>query len=119
MGKLRIRRKSYVRKPYRRKSGIRVKGSRVKSARFTIKDRGAPGRTPRAKRWYSPKGTLRGWSEDMSEGERRKRAAIGRSDLSSARALQSLANVTTDKGTERKARADARYFFARHKSRRK
>jgi len=119
-GKLRIksyRRKSFIKDviPGRGVKRKRIKATRVKS--HLRPDKGKPGRTPKAKRWFKPKATLHGWSKDLSANVRRARASIGRSDLSSARALIQLANVTTDRETKRVARDDAKYFFAKHKSR--
>lgn len=120
MGKIRI--KGYRRKGYRRdilpgpgrKMGY-IKPTRVKS--HLRPDLGAPGKTPKARRWFRARGTLSGWEKTQSVSERRRRAARGRSDLSSARALQQLANITTDRETRRAARADAKYFYAKHKGR--
>jgi len=58
-----------------------------------------------------------GWSKDDSQAKRRAAALKSRNGdaLKAARALNSLANVTTDYETKRKARADAIYFFNLHK----
>jgi hypothetical protein len=66
-----------------------------------------------------PPYNLGGWSKKHSTLTRRKLALESRSQmqslgdkrLSAARALQALANVTKDRATKAKARADAKYFF--------
>jgi hypothetical protein len=57
------------------------------------------------------------WHKDESADERRHNAlqAHNGNELATGRALQALANVTTDSETAKLARADAEYFF-RHKS---
>lgn len=116
MGKLRVSVRGYRRKGYRRK-GAYVDPSYVDPHTKLVPDRGKPGRTPKAERWFKPKGTLGGWDKDQSASERRRRAARGRSDLSSGRALQALANVTTDRETKSVAKQDADYFFKKVKRR--
>ena len=65
--------------------------------------------------------TLGGWSKDKGT-ETRRRLALGSRPknwtlkhrrLSTARALQALANVTKDRGTKQKAISDAKYFYNR------
>ncbi len=120
--KLRITRKAHKRKSYVKDviPGKGVKRKRipktiVKKSTFLTKDRGKLGLTPKAQRWFKPVGTLSGWEKTQSTSERRRKAARGRTDLSSARALNQLANVTSDRATERVARADAKYFFEKHR----
>lgn len=67
------------------------------------------------KKWFNPQNNLHGWEKDQTPGERRRNASKGRDDLSSARALQSLANVTKDMETKRTASVDAKYFFEKNK----
>lgn len=57
-----------------------------------------------------------GWRKDMGQAKRREAALDSRKNnpLKAARALNSLANVTTDPETRRRARADANYFFRLH-----
>lgn len=76
------------------------------------------------KKWYvkavreKPPYNL-GWKKTQSTGVRRRAALSSRPKnwgldkrrLSAARALNALANVTTDKRTEELARRDANYFF--------
>lgn len=63
-------------------------------------------------RWFTG-GEALGWRKDDSQTKRRRIALRNRhgDHLKTARALQALANVTQDRETKRKARADARYFF--------
>lgn len=75
------------------------------------------------KKWYKPK-TETGWDRDM--GERERRALVYKAFknepmpyLSSARAMQALANIhksspTGDPVTAEKANKDAEYFFKKH-----
>ena len=113
--RLRVTRKGYTRKAYTRKDGTRVKGSYVKPSAFYIKDVGARGRTPQRKRWYKP-GVKMGWEKGMSVSKRRSKALKTHrgSVLATARALQALSNVSTDKTTKREAKRDADYFFKLH-----
>ena len=83
-----------------------------KTISYKTKDKGKLGKTPERERWYSPT-TEMGWRKDQPAATRRSLAlkAHGRDKLATARALQSLANVTTDKTTKKLARSDALYFF--------
>lgn len=69
-------------------------------------------------KWYEHGKSLN-WHKDDSQSKRRQAALKSRRGnvLKTARALQSLANVTTDRETKRKAQADARYFYSLHKRR--
>lgn len=91
-----------------------------KRVTFLTKDKGEPGKTPKEDRWYEP-GVHTGWSKGMARTERRRKvlSAHNGNTLSSARAMQSLANVTTDAPTRREAMADAKYFYTVHNRRRK
>jgi len=121
----RIRIKGYKRKGYIKdvKPGPGVKKGRISAT--TVRghlrvDKGKPGRTPKAQRWFKPTRRL-GWDKDMPQ-EKRLRVAIAsrpgswdmhRKNLSAFRALNALANVTTDRETETKARQDARVLRRR------
>lgn len=97
---------------------IRVTQTRNgKRVTFLTPDKGKPGKTPKSEQWYEP-GVETGWKKDMPEGKRRRLVlqAHKGDELSSARSMQAKANVTTDRETEQKARADAVYFFGEHKS---
>lgn len=74
---------------------------------------------PKAKtkeRWFQAGAPLN-WRKDSSQAQRRRAALSSRRGnlLATGRALNALANVTQDKETQTKARADAKYFFARYK----
>jgi hypothetical protein len=71
-------------------------------------------------RWFRA-GRPLGWRKDMPIKKRRQIALKHRRGnyLATARALLALANVTKDKETKRKARADAKYFFALHKKKKR
>ncbi|MDD5387648.1 MAG: hypothetical protein PHQ22_10685 [Sulfuricurvum sp.] len=62
-----------------------------------------------------------GWHKTDSQTRRRKAALSSRKGnaLSTARALQALANVTQDRETIRKAHADAQYFYRLHNKKKK
>jgi hypothetical protein len=93
---------------------IRVKDKRGYS--YLRTDTGKKGRTPKAKRWYEPSVEM-DWGKGMGIKERRENAleAHGGDALATARALQALANVTTDPSTKAKAGADAKHFYALHR----
>ena len=71
-------------------------------------------------KWYHHGKSL-GWSKDDGQIKRRRAALASRRGnyLKTARALQSLANVTTDPTTKRRATADARYFYGKYAATRK
>ncbi|MGZ4886340.1 MAG: hypothetical protein ACXV5O_01400 [Candidatus Aminicenantales bacterium] len=105
MAQIKVSRKSYTRKD----------GTVVKATTYYAKDRGKPGKTPESEKWYKPDVEMN-WNKDMSTGTRRANAlkAHKGDELATARALQALANVTTDPQTKKLAKADADYFFAKH-----
>lgn len=65
--------------------------------------------------WFNPKKHT-GWDKDMPMDERRAKMlhAHKGNKLAAGRAMQALANVTTDQETKQKARADALYFYRQH-----
>lgn len=107
MAQLTIKRKGYTRKD----------GTRVKASTFKIKDRGEPGRTPKAEQWFEP-GVKTGWEKGQPESVRRAKVlkAHKGDELASARSMQALANVTTDRETASKAARDAKYFYRQHRA---
>ena len=115
MPKLRVERKAHTRKAYLREDGTRVVGSEVSSSTFRTKDRGKPGRTPKEEQWFESQ-VPTGWDKDHPEAARRVKvlSSHGGDELASARAMQAIANVTTDRETKIEARADARYFYRIH-----
>lgn len=124
MGKITVKRKAYTRKAYTRKDGVKVKGSKVPATTFQIKDRGKKGRTPKSKRWAVFERQT-GWKKNQKPSTRRakmlaatdKRLSLHDRYVQAGRMLNQLANVTTDKATERAARTDANYFFRKAKGR--
>jgi len=116
MAKLLIKRRAYHRRSYVRKDGTPVRASDVPASSFKVKDRGAPGRTPKSQRWFSPQ-VRTGWSKDLSQKVRIARVVRAHKGdlLASARSLQALANVSTDSATQRKAQSDAGILFKRHR----
>lgn len=107
MPKLRVHRKSY------RRGGKRIKGST-----YLTKDRGKRGRTPKSERWYETQVETE-WHKELDKKTRRALALKGHKGdlLATARGLQALSNVTTDRETKAKARADAQYFFDEYRKR--
>lgn len=71
-------------------------------------------------KWFEP-GTKMNWSKDDSQTTRRRNALKSRRGnlLRTARGLMALSNVTQDKETQRKSRADALYFYAKHRKEKK
>jgi len=95
-----------------RKGYYRKNGTYVKPTTYRMEDRGKKGRTPKSEKWYAPR-TKMNWSKDMAVNTRRNNAlrAHGGDALATARALQALANVTTDRETKREAGWDSAYFL--------
>ena len=106
MARIMVTRKSYVRKD----------GTLVKETAYYTKDRGKPGKTPESEKWYEHNVEMNWHKDDPAETRRANalKASKG-NELAAARALQALANVTADRDTARLAKADADYFFAKHK----
>ena len=75
-------------------------------------------------KWFPAEGKPLGWRKEEGQAKRRATALASRNGnyLKTARALQALANVNSgpkgDRETERKARADAIYFFMKHRQKR-
>jgi hypothetical protein len=79
---------------------------------YLTEDKGKLGKTPESEQWYKPV-VVTGWKKDMPEKDRRPLVleAHEGDELTSARAMLALANVTTDKETKAAARADGLYFL--------
>ena len=103
MAKFKVTRKSYVRKD----------GTVVKGITYYTQDKGKQGKTPESEKFYRPKVEMH-WHKDQPTKMRRINAlkAHEGDELATARALQALANVTTDIETAKLAKTDADYFFA-------
>lgn len=106
MSVIKVTRKSYVRKD----------GTRVKATTYFTQDKGKPGKTPESQKFFHPK-VVMNWHKDEPPETRRTNALKAHNDdrLAAGRALQELANVTTDRETSRLAKADADYFFSKLK----
>jgi hypothetical protein len=102
MAQIKVTRKSYI-----RQDGIKVKGTA-----YYAKDRGKPGKTPENEKWYQHNVEMN-WHKHQPAEMRRTNALRAHSGnkLAAARALQALANVTTDLETAKLAKIDADYFF--------
>jgi hypothetical protein len=99
------------RDPFTRRDGTRVHGG-------CVPDKGAPGKTPAAKRFakFEP-GYLPGWGKDKSAGERHaalRRQTVREGCVTVIRRLTQLRNVTTDRPTEMKAKADAKWLHGQN-----
>ena len=116
MPKLTVKRKAHIRRAHLREDGARIKYTKVKASTFKTEDRGEPGRTPKDEQWFEPQ-VETGWKKEDSEGIRRVHVldAHKGDELASARAMGALANVSTDRETSSKARADAKYFYKIHR----
>jgi len=110
MGKRRIKRRGYT-----RRGNVWVRGTT-----YEAEDRGAPGKTPKSKKWFQEAIGKRppyhlGWKKDKPQEQRIRLAIASRPKnwseqqrtLSASRALQALANISTDRETASKAKADA------------
>lgn len=85
-----------------------------KIIRYQTPDKGAQGRTPESEQFYHPN-IETGWQKDMPGDKRRDlmlRSHKG-DNLAAGRAMQALANVTTDQETKKSARKDALFFFSK------
>jgi len=116
--KITVKRKAHNRKAYLRKDGTRVKSAQIGASTFRIKDRGERGKTPKRERWFEPQ-VETGWEKSQNQSVRRGKVLKAHNGdyLASGRAMQALANITTDRETRKKARADAVYFMGEYKSR--
>ena len=105
MGTITVHRRGYTRKD----------GTYVQPTTYETEDRGKPGKTPESQRFYHPDVEM-DWHKDKSAETRRSHALKAHSGdkLATARSLQALANVTTDKKTAELAKKDADYFFKKH-----
>jgi hypothetical protein len=85
----------------------------VKGNTYYTKDKGKPGKTPESEKWYQHNVEMN-WHKDQPAEMRRANALKAHSGdkLATGRALQALANVTTDIETAKLAKIDADYFFA-------
>lgn len=74
----------------------------------------------KVEKWYR-KGESLGWHKSDSQTKRRRAALASRKGdaLATARALQSLSNVSTDSQTAKKAASDAKHFYKLHARRKK
>ena len=104
MAKIKITRKSYVRK----------NGTAVKGTVYDTQDKGKPGKTPESEKWYRHNVEMKWHKDELAEVRRGNALRAHKGDeLATARALQALANVTTDSETSNLAKTDADYFFTR------
>lgn len=105
MAQIKVTRKAYVRKD----------GTVVKGTSYYTKDKGEPGKTAESEKWYQHTVEMNWHKVDPAEVRRGNALRAHKGDeLATARALQALANVTTDPETGKLAKTDADYFFAKH-----
>lgn len=96
----------------RRNAYVREDGTHVKSS--CVPDTGAPGKTPASQRWAPvlKPGALGGWHKEESPTVRRgKLVQLLKKEpcITVLRRINTIANLTTDKETETKLRADYKY----------
>ena len=74
----------------------------------------------KVKKWFEA-GESTGWSKHDKPDVRRRKVLRSKhgDELSAARSLQALSNVTRDSATKRLAQQDANYFYRLHKQRSK
>ena len=74
----------------------------------------------KVEKWFKP-GEPLGWEKDMPQTKRRRIALKSRKGdlLATARALQSISNVTKDSETARKAQSDAQYFYRQYRQKKR
>jgi len=115
MSTLLVKRKGYSRRAYTRRDGTRIKETTVGPSTYRTPDKGKAGRTPESEQWFEP-GVHTGWKKEQSEPIRRGKVLKAHKGnvLSSARSMQALANVSTDRDTAKKASEDADYFYGLH-----
>lgn len=99
---------------------IRAGGRGTKVAGHTrkIKDRGAPGKTPAAKRWFKPKSTMQGWNIKMSAASRRRilsHMVRTQGYATVVRKLNALKNVSTSRSVDRIATVDMKYLKRKYR----
>ena len=103
MAQIQVTRKAYTRKD----------GTLVKAATYYIEDKGKPGKTPEGEKFFHPNVKMNWHHEDPPANRRANALKAHNGDtLATARALQELANVTTQQDVARIAKQDADYFFA-------
>jgi hypothetical protein len=75
-----------------------------------------PSKNRNPAKWFEAGKSLN-WHKDDSQQTRRRAALKSRRGnyLKTARALLSIANVSQDKETARKSKADSEYFFMMHR----
>ena len=98
-----VRRRGYV-----TKRGVRVPAT-------CVRDQGSPGKTPSSKKWFPQGITVPGWAKALPRDERRKalkKLTRERSCKGVLADLNAIANVTADRETEVKMRADRGWLRA-------
>src|SRR5660398_169362 len=105
MAQIKVTRKAYVRKD----------STVVKGTSYYTKDKGKPGKTPESEKWYQHSVEMN-WHKDEPAEVRRANAlkAHKGDELATARALQALANVTTDPETSKLAKTDVISSLPKH-----
>lgn len=95
----------------RRKGYITKKGVRVPPV--CVKDQGAPGKTSSSKKWFPEGVEVPGWSKDKTAPQRRaalKKLVEKKLCKRVLADMNAIANVTADKPTKTKMRADRRWL---------
>lgn len=95
----------------RRNGYITKKGVRVPPA--CVPDQGAPGKTPESKKWFPQGVEVPGWSKRKTTAQRRSalKKLVEKKPCKGVLAdMNAIANLTADKATETKMRADRRWL---------
>jgi hypothetical protein len=99
-----------------KKGYVRKDGTAVKAITYLTEDKEKLGKTSENQKFFHPN-VMMNWHKDEPSETRRANAlkAHNGDKLAVGRALQELANVTTDEATARLAKVDADYFFSKNK----
>ena len=95
-----------------------IPGEGVQMKNIRIPDKGKIGLTRKEDKWAEFGGDLGGWRKDLQESARHMiLAKVKKRDgyASTSHKLTQLANVTTDKETEIKARSDQKWLHNRYR----
>jgi hypothetical protein len=95
----------------RRQGYVTKKGVRVPPA--CVQDQGAPGKTAESKKWFPEGVEVPGWSKSKTIAQRRaalKKLAGKKPCKRILSDMNAIANVTADRATKTKMRADRRWL---------
>ena len=108
LGRKKCRSGQILRKGFTTRKGVKVPP-------VCVTDTGAKGKTPKSKRWFPESVDIGPWAKRKPAGQRRailKDLLDGRPCGSVLRDVNAVANVTADKETKQKLRADYKWLRA-------